>query len=114
MVEASGKVIVNFKDVATDEGLREHLEQRCRNLAQEFPETTHYELTLSPDSKHIAAHAHVSGKNTQVASHATSEDPRQAADRALDKLERELRRVHDKRIFGQRREAQKTRGKRSS
>ena len=55
------------------------------------------------------------GKNTDAAAHAAAGEVRQAGERALDKLERELRRHHDKKIFGQRREAQKkSLGKRTS
>jgi ribosome-associated translation inhibitor RaiA len=101
------EVIVRFKDFATNQEIKELLEGRCRHLAQEFPETSHYELTLSLDSDDVTAHAHVSGRRTQAAAHATSNDMRQAGEKALDKLERELRREHDKRIFTPRREAQR-------
>jgi ribosomal subunit interface protein len=104
-------VIVRFKDFANNEELREILEARCQHLAQEFPETSHYELSLSLDSDDISAHALVSGRRTRVASHATANDMRQAADLALDKLERELRREHDKRIFSPRRDAQRAKQK---
>ncbi len=102
-------VIVRFKDFANNLEVREILEARCHHLAQEFPETSHYELTLSLDSDEISAHAHVSGRHTQIASHARASDMRQAAELALDKLERELRRQHDKKIFAPRREAQRAR-----
>ena len=98
-------VIVRFKDFANNHEVREILETRCHHLAQEFPETSHYELTLSLDSDDVTAHVHVSGKRTQTASHATASDMRQAGELALDKLERELRRHHDKRIFTPRRDA---------
>jgi ribosome-associated translation inhibitor RaiA len=100
-------VIVRFKDFATNDEIKGILEARCRHLAQEFPETSHYELTLSLDADDVSAHAHVTGRRTQVAAHAKSDDLRQAGERALDKLERELRREHDKRIFAPRREAQR-------
>lgn len=98
-------VIVRFKDFANNNEVREILETRCRHLAQEFPETSHFELTLSLDNTEVSAHAHVTGKRTQAASHAMSNDMRQAGEIALDKLERELRRDHDKRIFAPRRDA---------
>ncbi len=98
-------VIVRFKDFSNNSEVREILETRCHHLAQEFPETSHYELTLSLDSGHVSANAHVTGKRTQAASHATANDLRQAGELALAKLERELRRDHDKRIFAPRRDA---------
>ncbi len=107
-------IVIRFKDVLEGEEFREELEQRCRRLAAEFPESVRYEITLSPSSLQTSAHAHVTGKDTDVAAHATAGDPRQAGDRVLDKLERELRREHDKRIFSHRREAQRAIGKRTS
>lgn len=106
-------VAIRFKDLDNDEDLRELLEKRCRHLTSEFPEINNIELTLSPDATEISAHAHVTGKSTDAASHASAEDVRQAGERALHKLERELRKDHDKRIFGQRREAQRSIGKRT-
>lgn len=108
------RVEIHFKDLEYDDEVRDHLNDRCLHLAQEFPETTSFELTLQESAASIDCHIHVAGKRTQVASHASgAETPRQAGDQALDKVERELRKAHDKRIFQPRREAQKNRGKRS-
>ncbi len=107
-------VVIRFKDVPESDELRDELEKRCRHFAAEFPETTRYEVTLSPTSPEVFAQTHVTGKGTDIAAHASASEPRQAAERALDKLERELRREHDKRIFGRRREAQRAVRKRTS
>ncbi len=107
-------VVIHFKDLASRDSIRELIDERCNQLALEFPETTQYEITLEPDAGEIKVHAHVTGKQTSLAAHATSDDLRQAAERAIDKLERELRKDHDKRIFSQRRQAQKARSKRSA
>jgi ribosome-associated translation inhibitor RaiA len=106
------KVIIHFKDVKQNDILQETLENRCHHLADEFPETTRYEITIGLDKNEVGAHAHVTGKNTSVSAHATAPDPRQAGEVALDKLERELRKEHDKRIFAPRREAKRSRIKR--
>jgi len=105
-------VVIRFKDMANSAETREHLEQRCHHLAEEFPETQHYELTLSPDSGEISAHANARGRGVDCVAHASAAELRQAGDRALEKLERELRKVHDKRIFAPRREAQRAQNKR--
>jgi ribosomal subunit interface protein len=105
-------VVLHFKDVEHDEALQEALERRCEHLASEFQETDRYEISLTPERNEISAHAKVTGKNTSVASHATAPDARQAAEAALDRLERELRKDHDKRIFKPRREAQRAQTKR--
>jgi ribosome-associated translation inhibitor RaiA len=106
-------VVIRFKDVENDDEVREVLQRRCDHLAAEFPELTKLELTLGASAARVAAHAHATGKSTDAAASADAPDSRQAGERALEKLERELRRVHDKRIFGRRREAQKAAGKRT-
>lgn len=111
--DSEPSVVIHFNHMSTDDEVRTHLQERCGHLASEFPETAHYELSLSPDDREIRADAHVSGRGTHVAAHATHGDLRQAGDLVLNKLERELRRHHDKKIFSRRREAQKLPGKRA-
>jgi len=104
---------ISFKDVEHDDAVRDELERRCEALAAEFPETTRFELHLTSTSPQVHARAHVTGKDVDAAAGATGPDARQAGQLALDKLERELRRHHDKKIFAHRREAQKAAGKRT-
>ncbi len=42
--------VIHFKGIDTDEEVRDHLTDRCGHLADEFPETTRYELTLQADA----------------------------------------------------------------
>ena len=98
--------------VVISDSVREALESGCQRLAGEFPETTRFELTLAPDGGGHTAHAHVTGRSTEVATHARGVEVGEAADRLLDKLERQLRRVHDKHVFAPRRDAQKANPKR--
>ena len=105
-------VVISFKDISVNDGIRETLEAGCQRLAGEFPETTRFELTLSPDGAGHMAHAHVTGRSTEVATHARGVELGEAADKLLDKLERQLRRVHDKHVFAPRRDAQKSNPKR--
>ena len=107
-------VIIHFKDITIDDTVRDHLQERCQHFAAEFPETDTYELTLQSDADGIEGHCHVTGKKTSIAAtHSGSETARQAGDHVLDKVERELRKDHDKRIFTPRRKAQKERNKRA-
>lgn len=106
-------VIIRFKEVENSDEVREALERRCAQLGDEFSEIRRIEVTLGLDAGSVLANAHATGKDTDAAAHADAEDARQAGERALDKLERELRRGHDKRIFSHRREAQKAAGKRT-
>lgn len=102
-------VIVHFKDVEHDNDLDEAMEKRCKHLAEEFTETVRFEISLEAGHNEVTAHARASGKNTDVAAHGSAPEARQAADAALDRLERELRSRHDKRIFAPRREAKRAR-----
>ena len=97
-------VAISFKDMDAVEEVRERAEKRCRALAAEFPEPTHIELTLTPDGVGFSAHAHVTGR-AELAAHAISTELALAADRALEKLGKALRKAHDKRLFARRREA---------
>ena len=105
-------VIVHFKDVERSEDLHEAIEKRCHHLAEEFTEADRFEVSIELDGKDITAHARVVGKSTSVASHATASQERPAAEAALDRLERELRSRHDKRIFTPRREAKRSKASR--
>ncbi|UCE85955.1 MAG: HPF/RaiA family ribosome-associated protein [Deltaproteobacteria bacterium] len=105
-------VVITFKDMPNDESLRRSLEARCHEFAEEFPETTRFEITVSPDGNGHNALGHVTGDRTEVTSHADAIEAGHAADRLLDKLIRQLRRVHEKRVFVRRREAQQAQLKR--
>lgn len=100
-------VAVHFKDMSVIESVRELVEGRCTELADEFPELTHLEVTLAPDGRGHHASVHVTGKRTEVASHARAPEPGHAADRVLDQVRHQLRRVHDKHIYTQRRRARR-------
>lgn len=102
---AEGTVVaISFKDSEHDDTVRKRAEKRCRALAAEFPEPTHIELTLAPDGAGYGAHAHVTGR-AEIAASAVAPALGLAADRALERLGRALRRIHDKRAFTRRREA---------
>ena len=107
-------VLIHFKDLSADEKLRETLQARCEHLAQEFHETTRFEITFTEDGAGFTAHGHVTGKSTDLATHASASEMAPAGDQVLEKVERQLRRAHDKRIFSQRRDAQKAPPKREN
>jgi len=107
-------VAVSFKDTPHSDRVQEVVERRCAHLAEEFPETTKYEITVTPEGAGFTATGHVTGRDTDVAGHAKGAQPGEAADRLLDKLERALRKVHDKKIFKNRRQAQKADVKRNT
>ena len=100
-------VVTIFKDIDTDDRIREVIEKRCEHLRAEFQELTRVEVTLQENGSGYQAHAHASGKNRDVGAQADASELLPAVDRLLDKVERQLRKLHDKRIFSQRREAQR-------
>jgi ribosome-associated translation inhibitor RaiA len=107
-------VVIHFKDVRSDEKLRQSAEKRCRQLAEEFREAVRFELSLAPNGAAFVAQGRVTGKNTDVATQAEASALGPATDLLLDKVERRLRRMRDKRIFTQRREAQRDPPKRKA
>ncbi len=107
-------VVIHFRDCEQDEKIRSSIEKHSARLAQEFPEISKFEISLSPDGSGFVAHVHVTGKGTDAATQANASELGPAADIIFDKVERQLRKIHDKRIFSQRREAQRERGKRES
>jgi ribosome-associated translation inhibitor RaiA len=107
-------VVVHFKDVERSDALNEAVEKRCLNMAEEFTEVDRFEISITPDRNDISVHARASGKGTDVAAHANAPHEVTAADTALDRLERELRSRHDKRIFTPRREARKAKNSRKT
>lgn len=100
-------VVIHFKDVPSSEKVREAMEDRCAHLTSEFEEATRFEISFSPHGTDVEAHGHATGKNTNVATQATGKNLRAAGDQVLEKIERQLRKNHDKRIFSQRRDAQR-------
>jgi ribosomal subunit interface protein len=107
-------VVISFKDIDSNERVRREVQTRCDALAEEFPETTRFEVILSADGSDHTATGHVTGNHTEAAGQAKAPELFQAADKALHALERQLRRSHDKRIFSQRREAQRASERRKS
>ena len=106
-------VVLHFRDVEVDEAVRDSVQEsvhrRCDHLADEFHEVNRFELTISENGAGFSVHGHATGKNTDVATHADAGAARAASDQVLDKIERQLRRGHEKRIFARRREARRER-----
>jgi ribosome-associated translation inhibitor RaiA len=107
-------VVVHFKDVERSEELSDAVEKRCLTMAEEFTEVDRFEVSVTPDRNDTSVHVRASGKGTDVAAHASEAHEITAADSALDRLERELRNRHDKRIFTLRREAKKAKHSRKT
>ena len=104
-------VVIHFRDCEQDEKVRKSIERHSERLAQEFHEINRFEVSLSTNGRGFDAHLHVTGKGTDAATQANASELGPAADMAFNKVEKQLRKIHDKRIFSQRREAQRERGR---
>jgi ribosomal subunit interface protein len=100
-------VVIHFKEIDADEELRSSIENHSQRLAQEFHEIVRVEISLRASGAGFQAHGHVTGKGIDVATHADASKLGPAADLVFNKLEPQLRKIHDKRIFAQRRKAQR-------
>jgi ribosome-associated translation inhibitor RaiA len=107
-------VVIHLKDLTLEDDHRESIERRCRQLADEFPEVDRIEISVHEDGAGIQVQGHATGKNTDAATHADASEVVPAVDAVLDKVKRQLRRAHDKRIFAQRRDAQRNPPKRNT
>ncbi len=110
----SPTILVHAKDLELDESVRASIERRCEQLAEEFHEVARFEITVTEAGASFNVQGHATGKHTDVVTHAEASDPGPAADLVLDRIEKQLRRLHDKRIFSQRRDAQRDPPKRRS
>ena len=106
------QVVVHHRDVPIGERLLASIERRCSSIADEFSEASRFEISFEPNGTGVMSHVHATGRHTDLSIHAEGSKPAIAADRVFDKVERQLRRVHDKRIFGRRREARRDQAKR--
>ena len=105
-------VVIHFRDVEQDEPLREFIEKKSQNLGNEFREVSKIEISLAPNGAGFIANGHVTGKGTDIATQVKASELTPAVDSVFDKVERQLRKHHDKRIFSKRREAQRAPAKR--
>ena len=108
------RVVIHHGDVHIGERLLESIERRCSALAAEFNEAKRFELSFEPRGAGVRGQLHATGSHTDVATHAEAEEVGIVTDRVFEKIERRLRRVHDKRIFARRRDAKLSALKRHS
>jgi len=105
-------VVIHFKEVEENEPLRESIQKKSEHLGNEFHEITKIEISVAPNGAGFIANGHVTGKGTDIATQVKASEPGPAIDSVFDKTERQLRKLHDKRIFAQRRGAQRAPAKR--
>ena len=102
---------IHYQDVPHSERVRAECEELTNGLLQEFPESSKYEVTISQSGSDYEAHLHVTGKDLGINSKARGKEMRDTVVEAFEKAQRQLRKHHDKVIFGRRREAHKSSNK---
>jgi len=105
-------VVIHFREVEQDEPLREFIEKKGQHLGNSFNEVSKIEISLAPNGVGFIANGHVTGKGTDIATQVEASELTPAVDSVFEKVERQLRKLHDKRIYAQRREAQREPAKR--
>lgn len=95
---------IHFQDVEHSNFLHEKCETLSRALQQEFPETLRFEVTMTQNGEERATQVHVTGKDVDFASTASSKSAPESVNDAFDRLRKQLRKHHDKLIFKRRRE----------
>ena len=105
-------LVIHFKEVEQDEPLRDSIQQKSQRLGSEFHEVSKIEISVALNGVGFIVNGHVTGKGTDIATQVEASELTPAVDSVFDKVERQLRKLHDKRIFAQRREAQRDPAKR--
>ncbi len=100
---------IRFQDLPHSSDARSECETRVQGLQEQFPETTKYEITLRQNRTAHDVHVHVTGKDLELAASADHHGLREAIVEAFERLERQLRKRHDKQIFARRRDTRSPR-----
>ncbi|MFQ5698864.1 MAG: HPF/RaiA family ribosome-associated protein [Myxococcota bacterium] len=96
---------VLFQDVPRSERIAQDCEALASELRSEFPETSKVEITLTRAGDQHETRVRVTGKDLDLAASSRGERQTEAVSDAFDRARRQLRKRHDKLIFGRRREA---------
>ena len=99
---------IHFQDVAHSDKTKDECEALAQGLRDEFPEVEKTEVTISHIRDAYSTHLHVVGKQISVNANAKSRELAETLTEAFAKAHTQLRKHHDKVVFGRRREAQKT------
>ena len=98
---------LHFQNTDHEEWVREEAERLTGERQEEFPATAKFEVTVSQNGEAYSTHLHVTGRHISINSTAESRELRETLGEAFEKAHRQLRKHHDKSIFGKRREGQK-------
>ena len=100
---------IHFQDLPHSDSIKDECERRVGDIETEFPETSKIEVTVSHAKGEHETHVHITGKELELAASARNRELLGALEEAFDKLHRQLRKHHDKQIFGRRRDGKSSR-----
>ncbi len=96
-VSTKCETVIHLKNVPRERAVRSYIESRCAELTDAFPETSKIEFSLTHEGGNYAVRAHVSGRGVGlVTTRSESREAGAAANGAIEKLEIQLRRHHDR------------------
>jgi len=95
---------MHFQDLEHSNFLQSKCETLSQSLQQEFPETTRFEVTMTQVGEERSTQVHVTGKDIDFVSTASSKSPKESVNDAFERLRKQLRKHHDKVIFNRRRD----------
>ena len=96
---------IHFQDLRSSEAIREECQRLSNDLRESFPEASKFEVRLSINGELHETHVHVTGKDLAVASSAADRELRDSVTEAFQRVQKQLRKRHDKQIFTRRRGA---------
>jgi ribosome-associated translation inhibitor RaiA len=96
---------VHFHGMHHSANLHSECEHLCEGLGTEFPEALRFEVTLRHDASQYETIVHVTGKEIDLAAHASGPELRPLLTEAFERARRQLRKHHDKLVFERRRKA---------
>jgi len=91
-------------DVPHSRHLTTECEASCDHLRAEFPEALSFEVALSRTGEQFEVHVHVTGRHVSLAARAQDRSLPDTLRGAFARIERQLRKHHDRLIFARRRD----------
>jgi ribosomal subunit interface protein len=94
---------IHFKDLPHSDKIRSECENHAGQLQEEFPYTSKVQVTVSHDGAEHETHVHLTGKDVDLASSSRARELHETVSEAFDRMRKQLRKHHDKVVFGRRR-----------
>ena len=77
-------VVIHFREIENNDQIRDSIEKQSWQLAEDFREINRIEISLEANSPDFVAHAHITGKGTDIATQAEASELAPAIHLAFD------------------------------